>query len=151
MAGRSRRAYRPRHHRTPLDHPRTAAGVAGRPPALPLPPAELEQLFLDEEVHDDLHAPGHRMALDALHDWQLDWPAVWAEANATMAERERVLAKDFLDRVESKPLTEEQAHAVICFDNRVQVRPRPALGKPPQWSPRPLMPSTAALSNPNGS
>ncbi len=44
--------------------------------ALPLPPAKLEQLFLDEE----LHAPGHRIALDALHDWQLDWSAVWADA-----------------------------------------------------------------------
>jgi DNA helicase-4 len=81
----TRRAYRPRHHRTPLDHPRTAAGVAGRPPRPAPAAAELEQLFLDEEVHDDLHAPSHRMALDALHDWQLDWPAAWAEANETMA------------------------------------------------------------------
>lgn len=111
-----------------ITHEQQQALLADRP-ALPLPPAELEQLFLDEEVHDDLHAPGHRMALDALHDWQLDWPAVWAEANATMAERERVLAKDFLDRVESKPLTEEQAHAVICFDNRVQVVAAAGSGK----------------------
>lgn len=111
-----------------ITHEQQQALLADRP-ALPLPPAELEQLFLDEEVHDDLHAPGHRMALDALHDWQLDWPAVWAEANATMAERERVLAKDFLDRIESKPLTEEQAHAVICFDNRVQVVAAAGSGK----------------------
>ncbi|PZS97559.1 MULTISPECIES: UvrD-helicase domain-containing protein [Stenotrophomonas] len=98
-------------------------------PALPLSPAELERLFLDEDVHDDLHSHSHRAALDALHDWQLDWPAVWGDANATMATRELVLAKAFLDRVESRPLTEEQARAVICFDNRVQVVAAAGSGK----------------------
>ncbi len=98
-------------------------------PSLPLPPAELEQLFLDEEVHDDLHSDRHRMALDALHDWQLDWPALWADANEAMATRELGLAKPFLDRVESRPLTEEQARAVICFDNRVQVVAAAGSGK----------------------
>ncbi|MGX9080689.1 hypothetical protein ACWTQY_33085, partial [Klebsiella pneumoniae] len=76
-----------------ITHEQQQALLAGRP-ALPLPPRELEQLFLDEVVHQDLHSPSHRAALDALHDWQLDWPAVWAEANATMATRELVLAKD---------------------------------------------------------
>lgn len=98
-------------------------------PSLPLPSAELEQLFLDEEVHDDLHSDRHRMALDALHDWQLDWPAMWADANEAMATRELGLAKPFLDRVESRPLTEEQARAVICFDNRVQVVAAAGSGK----------------------
>lgn len=98
-------------------------------PSLPLPSAELEQLFLDEEVHDDLHSDRHRMALDALHDWQLDWPAMWADANEAMATRELGLAKPFLDRVESRPLTEEQARAVICFDNPVQVVAAAGSGK----------------------
>ncbi len=98
-------------------------------PSLPLPSAELEQLFLDEEVHDDLHSDRHRMALNALHDWQLDWPALWADANEAMATRELGLAKPFLDRVESRPLTEEQARAVICFDNRVQVVAAAGSGK----------------------
>lgn len=111
-----------------ITHEQQQALLADRP-ALPLPPAELEQLFLDEEVHDDLHAPGHRMALDALHDWQLDWPALWADANEAMATRELGLAKPFLDRVESRPLTEEQARAVICFDNRVQVVAAAGSGK----------------------
>ena len=69
------------------------------------------------------------MALDALHDWQLDWPALWADANEAMATRELGLAKPFLDRVESRPLTEEQARAVICFDNRVQVVAAAGSGK----------------------
>ncbi|WP_457894941.1 UvrD-helicase domain-containing protein [Stenotrophomonas hibiscicola] len=111
-----------------ITHEQQQALLADRP-ALPLPPAKLEQLFLDEELHDDLHAPGHRMALDALHDWQLDWPAVWADANEAMATRELGLAKPFLDRVESRPLTEEQARAVICFDNRVQVVAAAGSGK----------------------
>ena len=111
-----------------ITHEQQQALLAERS-SLPLQPAELEQLFLDESVHGDLHSHSHRAALDALHDWQLDWPATWAEANATMATRERVLAKDFLDRVESKPLTEEQARAVICFDNRVQVVAAAGSGK----------------------
>lgn len=111
-----------------ITHEQQQALLAERS-SLPLQPAELDQLFLDESVHGDLHSHSHRAALDALHDWQLDWPAAWAEANATMAARERVLAKDFLDRVESKPLTEEQARAVICFDNRVQVVAAAGSGK----------------------
>lgn len=111
-----------------ITHEQQQALLAERS-SLPLQPPELEQLFLDESVHGDLHSHSHRAALDALHDWQLDWPAAWAEANATMATRERVLAKDFLDRVESKPLTEEQARAVICFDNRVQVVAAAGSGK----------------------
>jgi len=96
---------------------------------LPLQPPELEQLFRDEDVHEDLHADSHRAALDALRDWNLDWPAAWAEANEAMTLRELVLAKGFLGRVESKPLTEEQARAVICFDNRVQVVAAAGSGK----------------------
>ncbi|HDX0899479.1 TPA: UvrD-helicase domain-containing protein [Stenotrophomonas maltophilia] len=96
---------------------------------LPLQPPELEQLFRDEDVHEDLHADSHRAALDALRDWNLDWPAAWAEANEAMTLRELVLARGFLGRVESKPLTEEQARAVICFDNRVQVVAAAGSGK----------------------
>ncbi|ELC7322132.1 helicase IV [Stenotrophomonas maltophilia] len=111
-----------------ITHEQQQALLAERS-SLPLQSPALEQLFLDESVHGDLHSHSHRAALDALHDWQLDWPAAWAEANATMAARERMLAKDFLDRVESKPLTEEQARAVICFDNRVQVVAAAGSGK----------------------
>lgn len=46
-----------------------------------------------------------------------------------MTQRELVLARDFMDRVESDPLTEEQARAVICFDNRVQVVASAGSGK----------------------
>jgi DNA helicase-4 len=98
-------------------------------PTLPLAPDELEGLFLDATVHEDLRSSRHLAALEALNDWYLDWPAVWADANETMATRELALAKNFLDRVESRPLTEEQARAVICFDNRVQVVAAAGSGK----------------------
>lgn len=111
-----------------ITHEQQQALLAERP-ALPLQPRELEQLFLDEDVHEDLQAHDHRVALDALRDWNLDWPAAWAEANEAMTRRELVLAKNFLDRVESRPLTEEQARAVICFDNRVQVVAAAGSGK----------------------
>ncbi|WP_312785847.1 UvrD-helicase domain-containing protein [Stenotrophomonas indicatrix] len=111
-----------------ITHEQQQALLAERP-ALPLQPSELQQLFLDDAVHEDLHAHSQRAALDALHDWELDWSAVWAEANATMATRELVLARSFLHQVESKPLTEEQARAVICFDNRVQVVASAGSGK----------------------
>lgn len=111
-----------------ITHEQQQALLAERS-ALPLQPPELEQLFRDEDVHEDLHADSHRAALDALRDWNLDWPAAWTEANEAMTRRELVFAKAFLDRVESKPLTEEQARAVICFDNRVQVVAAAGSGK----------------------
>ncbi|MCI1102932.1 UvrD-helicase domain-containing protein [Stenotrophomonas maltophilia] len=111
-----------------ITHEQQQALLAKRS-ALPLQPPELEQLFRDEDVHGGLHADSHGAALDVLRDWNLDWPAAWAEANEAMTRRELVLAKDFLDRVESRPLTEEQARAVICFDNRVQVVAAAGSGK----------------------
>ncbi|KGT82141.1 helicase IV, partial [Xanthomonas vasicola] len=98
-------------------------------PELPLPSVELKPLFLDEDVHDDVRSPAHLEALKDLHDWDLDWPLLWAAANESMVTQELTLAKNFLDKVESKPLTEEQARAVICFDNRVQVVASAGSGK----------------------
>ena len=45
----------------------------------------------------------------------------WDALNAAHSQRELKDCKTLFDHVESKPLTEEQALAVICFDNRVQV------------------------------
>lgn len=111
-----------------ITHEQQQALLAERP-ALPLSPDELERLFLDANVHDDLRSSRHLAAMEALNDWHRDWPAAWAEANEAMTQRELVLAKDLLDHVESRPLTEEQARAVICFDNRVQVVASAGSGK----------------------
>ncbi|MEO8644178.1 UvrD-helicase domain-containing protein [Pseudomonas sp.] len=64
-----------------------------------------------------------------LKRWQYDWPAVWTRENEQHVLNELVECKDLFDRVESKPLTEEQARAVICFDNRVQAIASAGSGK----------------------
>ncbi len=61
--------------------------------------------------------------------WEADHRPAWAALNAAHVERELVACKDLLDRVESKPLTPEQASAVVCFDNRVQVVASAGSGK----------------------
>lgn len=61
--------------------------------------------------------------------FKLNHRAGWAEFNAAHVERELVACKDLLDRVESKPLTLEQARSVVCFDNRVQVIASAGSGK----------------------
>lgn len=61
--------------------------------------------------------------------WETDHRPVWAAFNAAHTERELTACKELLDRVESKPLTEEQARAVVCFDNRVQVVASAGSGK----------------------
>ena len=61
--------------------------------------------------------------------WEADHRPAWAALNAAHVERELVACKDLLGRVESKPLTPEQARAVVCFDNRVQVVASAGSGK----------------------
>lgn len=53
----------------------------------------------------------------------------WRAFNKAHTERELKACKDLFDYVESKPLTEEQARAVICFENRVQVVASAGSGK----------------------
>lgn len=65
----------------------------------------------------------------ALAAWEADRRPSWAALNAAHIQRELKLCKTLFDRVESKPLTEEQASAVICFDNRVQVVASAGSGK----------------------
>lgn len=65
----------------------------------------------------------------ALVDWETDPHPAWTAFNQAHTGRELVACRDLLDRVESKPLTPEQAVAVICFDNRVQVVAAAGSGK----------------------
>lgn len=70
-----------------------------------------------------------RVAEPLLADWEADHRRAWAALNAAHVERELVACKGLLDRVESRPLTPEQAKAVVCFDNRVQVVASAGSGK----------------------
>ncbi|AMJ63947.1 UvrD-helicase domain-containing protein [Bosea sp. PAMC 26642] len=88
-------------------------------------------------IRDRLKEPAVAMRLgpkaDALEQslsaWEADPHPAWASFNAAHTESELKACKDLLDRVESKPLTEEQARAVICFDNRVQLVASAGSGK----------------------
>ena len=61
--------------------------------------------------------------------WGADHRAYWQALNKAHSDRELKDCKDLFDRVESKPLTIEQAMAVVCFDNRVQVVASAGSGK----------------------
>ncbi|MDM4772855.1 UvrD-helicase domain-containing protein [Solimonas sp. SE-A11] len=61
--------------------------------------------------------------------WATNWASYWGALNDRHTQSELVACKDLFDRVESRPLTEEQARAVICFDNRVQVVASAGSGK----------------------
>jgi DNA helicase-4 len=66
---------------------------------------------------------------ESLPLWTADHRALWDARNAAHTERELQSCKDLFDKVESKSLTGEQARAVICFDNRVQVVAAAGSGK----------------------
>lgn len=56
-------------------------------------------------------------------------PAALAATNRSILEHELVAHRSFFDTIESQPLTEEQATAVVTFDNRVQVVAAAGSGK----------------------
>lgn len=49
--------------------------------------------------------------------------------NDALVDKELIDERDFFDRIEKTPLTEEQARAVVCFDNRVQLVASAGSGK----------------------
>lgn len=85
--------------------------------------ALLKQPVLQQHLarHDE-----HRRLLEF---WQADLPALITARNQEHLNAELRDRKDFLDRVERSPLTDEQARAVLCFDNRVQVIASAGSGK----------------------
>ncbi|MDN4474644.1 UvrD-helicase domain-containing protein [Demequina sp. SYSU T00192] len=67
-----------------------------------------------------------RRALDFLSQ---DHRGRVAAANAEIARRELIAGRSFFDAVERTPLTDEQARAVVTFDNRVRVIAAAGSGK----------------------
>lgn len=84
----------------------------------------LEELRLPPQV--SLEAILTAQERDALA--QDPWDTV-RTANARIVNEELVSRRDFFDRVEKSPLTEEQARAVVTFDNRVRVIAAAGSGK----------------------
>lgn len=56
-------------------------------------------------------------------------PGSVAKRNEDFLAQELVAHKDFFNKIESSPLTDEQARAVVCFDNRIQLVASAGSGK----------------------
>lgn len=97
-------------------------------PELPLSDIELQELLADPDVRASLGSEVGDAEL-AVGLWQTDIPRDVAALNETHTVGELTACKNLFERVESKPLTEEQARAVVCFDNRVQVVASAGSGK----------------------
>lgn len=63
----------------------------------------------------------------AFGDWTVRSHA--ADQNDALVNLELIDERSFFDRIEKTPLTDEQARAVICFDNRVQLVASAGSGK----------------------
>ncbi len=67
--------------------------------------------------------------LEAAGFLDADIPALVVEANEKIMAAELETRRTFFDAIEKSPLTDEQARAVVCFDNRVQVLAAAGSGK----------------------
>ena len=67
--------------------------------------------------------------LEAVGFLDADLESVVAGTNEQIMASELSLRRPFFDTIEKTPLTEEQARAVVCFDNRVQVLAAAGSGK----------------------
>lgn len=68
-------------------------------------------------------------AVASVQLWKADLDRHFAERNERFTKEELVACKDLFGRVEKRKLTEEQARAAICFDNRVLVVASAGSGK----------------------
>lgn len=97
-----------------------------------LPAADLataERLLAKPDVQKALGAKAvsfrHRLKAFSLETIKQDW----RQRNFDHVESELVECRNLFENVESRPLTDEQAKAVICFENRVQVVASAGSGK----------------------
>lgn len=67
--------------------------------------------------------------LEAIDLWTSDLQTYASRWNERFQQTEIAAYRSFFDRVEKSPLTDEQATAVVCFDNRVQLIASAGSGK----------------------
>lgn len=103
-------------------------GFLNSKPVLPMTAIELQELLADQDVREFL---GDRVkeAESTVAFWVVDLAQAVDRRNEVHSKAELEACQSLFNRVESKPLTEEQARAVICFDNRVQVVASAGSGK----------------------
>ena len=99
-----------------------AQWVGSRPASL------LTELLVVPEVKAHLAAQPEAIR-NSVSLWQQSFEAFATGVNNRHLARELEDCKDFFDRVEKSPLTDEQSRAVVCFDNRVQVIASAGSGK----------------------
>lgn len=107
-----------------MTHERQTALLATRPT---LDAAGLRQKLSQPAVRARLSNPAG--VEHDLRRWNQDWAGHWAAFNEAHTKSELEACKSLFERVESQPLTDEQARAVVCFDNRVQLVAAAGSGK----------------------
>lgn len=110
-----------------VTHEQQMALEASRP-TLAMSDQELDALLHDQDLRDSLGLKLEEVQR-SMACFREDWEALWKRANKNHTERERVACDWLLSTVEKRPLNDEQAEAVICFDNRVQVAASAGSGK----------------------
>jgi DNA helicase-4 len=91
-------------------------------------PEGLEAVFAFPEIQSHLALQDDAVK-QAVSTWLKPFPDIADGVNEHHLQRELENCRPFFDGVEKHPLTEEQAHAVICFDNRVLVIASAGSGK----------------------
>ncbi|QJP10010.1 UvrD-helicase domain-containing protein [Pseudomonas multiresinivorans] len=97
-------------------------------PLVPMTSPQLDKLLLDVDLQQRTNTKPEEVQ-QALQYWRANWQKTWATINEKHTVQELADNQFLLGNVERKPLTEEQARAVICFDNRVQVVASAGSGK----------------------
>ena len=81
-------------------------------------PQGLAKLLAEPEVARHLETQPQQLK-DAISLWKRDFDEVADDINERHLAKELRDSKSFFDTIEKSPLTDEQARAVACFDNRV--------------------------------
>ncbi len=81
-------------------------------------PTELASLLSEPEVRQHL-IKQPKTTQDAVNFWTQNFDVIADGFNELHVTKQKEILKDFFDKVEKSPLTEEQLKAVVCFDNRL--------------------------------
>ncbi|MGL6550655.1 UvrD-helicase domain-containing protein [Aeromonas hydrophila] len=96
--------------------------------ALRINDSELKAMF-DSPVIQAAMGDNKPRVQARLRLWSQNWSEHWKARNEAHMARELEACKDLLNKVETRPLNDEQAQAVVCFDNRVQLIASAGSGK----------------------
>lgn len=97
-------------------------------PTLAISEADLDALLEENDLRSALGVQLEEIQ-KVLKLWRSDLTSRWRDINEEHTKRELIASERLLSNVEKKALNEEQARAVICFDNRVLVAASAGSGK----------------------